>query len=92
MQHGFAIDRDEAKQIFGEDSVVRSSKELLFSEEVYRLIVQVDKGLKAIKHDGSNVVHGGVKVVGAVHESVTVLPPPSWRLKRAVGTENEEQD
>ena len=90
-EHIFAIDRDEAKQIFGEDSVVRSSKELLFSEEVYRLIVQVDKGLKAIKHDGNNVVHGGVKVVGAVHESVTVLPPPSWRLKRVAAPENEEQ-
>jgi len=91
-EHGFAIDRDEATGIFGEDSVVRSSKELSFSEEAYNLIVKVDKGLKAIKYDGSNVVHGGVKVVGAVHDSVTIVPPPPWRLKREVGPENEEFD
>lgn len=90
QDHGFAIDRDETREIFGEDSVVENSNELAFSEEVYRMISQVDKGLRGVEFDGGNVVHGGVAVVGALHDSVTVLP----RLVRRRSTSQapEEND
>ena len=89
QDHGFAIDRDETREIFGEDSVVQNSNELSFSEEIYRLISRVDKGLKGIEFDGSNVVHGGVTVVGALQDSVTVLPRSVRRRGRSQAPEEE---
>ena len=81
--HGFAIDRDEARAIFGEDSVVVSSNELSFGEEVYRLISKVDKGLEAINFNGSNTLYGGVKVVGSLNDDV-ILGPPTARQRGAI--------
>ena len=80
--HGFVIDIEEATAIFGEASVVTDSNELAFSEEVYDLISYVDKGLKSLEFDGSNVVHGGIKVVGSWTDSVIVLPPSVPRDRR----------
>ena len=89
--HGFAIDRDETRAIFGEDSVVSSSAELSFGEEVYRLISKVDKGLGAIQFDGSNIVYGGVKVVGSISGGVTLLPP-SLRQRGRVRVPEEDAE
>ena len=80
--HGFAIDREEAIGIFGEASIVINSNELSFSEEAYSLVSYVDKGLRALEFDGSNVVQGGIKVVGALDDCVIVLPPSVPRQRR----------
>ena len=80
--HGFAIDREEAIGIFGEASIVINSNELSFSEEAYSLVSDVDKGLRALEFDGSNVVQGGIKVVGALDDCVIVLPPSVPRQRR----------
>ena len=89
--HGFAIDRDEARAIFGGDSVVVSSNELSFGEEVYRLISKVDKGLEAINFNGSNTLYGGVKVVGSLHDGV-VLAPPSARQRGTMRAPDEDSE
>ena len=80
--HGFVIDREEAIGIFGEASIVINSNELSFSEEAYSLVSYVDKGLRALEFDGSNVVQGGIKVVGALDDCVIVLPPSVPRQRR----------
>ena len=80
--HGFVIDQHEVRDIFGEESVVTNSNELSFSEEVYDLVAYVDKGLRALEFDGSNVVQGGIKVVGSLPNCVTVLPPSVPRRRR----------
>ena len=89
--HGFAIDRDEARAIFGEDSVVVSSDELSFGEEVYRLISKVDNGLEEIDSDGSNALYGGVKVVGSLHDGVA-LGPPSARQRGTIRAPEEDSE
>jgi hypothetical protein len=89
--HGFVIDRDEATDIFGADSVVRSSNELAFSEEAYDLIASVDKGLRAIEPDGNNIGYGGVKVVGTVDDIVLLPPPVARKRKKSQDSEHDEQ-
>ena len=76
--HSFVIDRDEAKEIFG-DSVVVSSNELAFGEEAYRIISRIEGRLKAVTADDNNMVYGGVSMVGIPGDGVTLLPR---RLKR----------
>ena len=76
--HSFVIDRDEAKEIFG-DSVVVSSNELAFGEEAYRIISRIEGRLKAVTADHNNMVYGGVSMVGIPGDGVTLLPR---RLKR----------
>ena len=89
--HGFVIDRDEATDIFGADSVVRSSNELAFSEDAYDLIANVDKGLRVIEPDGDNIGYGGVKVIGTI-EDIVLLPPPAFRRrKRSLDSERDDQ-
>ena len=85
--HGFLIDRDEATDIFGADSVVRSSNELAFGEEAYDLIANVDKGLRAIEPDGDNIGYGGVKVVGTIDDMVLLPPPVTRRRKKSQDSE-----
>ena len=89
--HGFVIDRDEATDIFGAASVVRSSNELAFGEEAYDLIASVDKGLGAIEPDGNNIGYGGVKVVGTIDDIALLPPPASRRRKRSQDSEHDEQ-
>ena len=89
--HGFVIDRDEATDIFGADSVVRSSNELAFGEEAYDLIANVDKGLRAIEPDGDNIGYGGVKVVGTIDDIVLLPPPATRRRKKSQDSEHDEQ-
>ena len=89
--YGFVIDRDEATDIFGADSVVRSSNELAFSEEAYDLIASVDKGLRTIEPDGNNIGYGGVKVVGTVDDIVLLPPPVARRRKKSQDSEHDEQ-
>ena len=78
--HGFVIDSEEAIRIFGEASVVVSSNELSFSEEVYRLIRNVEIGLREA-HSYSDELGifdnaPGVKAIGALDDCVSVIP---WR-------------
>jgi len=89
--YGFVIDRDEATDIFGADSVVRSSNEVAFSEEAYDLIASVDKGLRAIEPDGNNIGYGGVKVVGTIDDIVLLPPPVARRRKKSQDSEHDEQ-
>ena len=89
--HGFVIDRDEATDIFGADSVVRSSNELAFGEEAYDLIANVDKGLRAIEPDGDNIGYGGVKVVGTIDDLVLLPPSITRRRKKSQDSEHDEQ-
>ena len=76
--HGFVIDSEEAIEIFGEASVVVSSNELSFSEEVYRLIRNVEIGLREA-HTYSDELGiwnnaPGIKAIGALDDSVSVIP------------------
>ena len=81
--HGFVIDSEEAIEIFGEASVVVSSNELSFSEEVYRVIRNVEIGLRgpdpyrnAISPSIDPWSHTArVKAVGALDNCVSVIPP-----------------
>ena len=77
------IDSEEAIEIFGEASVVVSSNELSFSEEVYRVIRNVEIGLRgpdpypnAISPSIDPWSHTArVKAVGALYNCVSVIPP-----------------
>ena len=74
------IDSEEAIEIFGEASVVVSSNELSFSEEVYRVIRNVEIGLKDANPDfiaqviDTSFYTSRVKTVGALDNCVSVVP------------------
>jgi hypothetical protein len=76
--HGFVIDSGEAIEILGEASVVVSSNELSFSEEVYRLTRTVEIGLREAYpySDELGVWNNApsVKAIGALDDCVSVIP------------------
>jgi membrane-bound ClpP family serine protease len=89
--HGFAIDRDETREIFGEASVVQNSNELSFSEETYRLISRVDKALQRIELGDGIVMQSGITAVGSFHDCVSVIPPTIIRRRIWPRTEGGDE-
>ena len=70
--HGFVIDSAEAIEIFGDSSVVTSSNELAFSEDVYRIISKVENQLKGTVDHEQGIMFTGIDVVGSVEDGVDV--------------------
>jgi len=88
--HGFVIDKEEAREIFGEERVVDSSNELSFGEEIYRLISRVDNGIRTVKDDDNNLLFEGLSVVGSIHDGVTIIPRPKEVHKAGTMDEGPE--
>ena len=88
--HGFVIDSEEAIEIFGEASVVVSSNELSFSEEVYRVIRNVEIRLidaspntdVISQYFGTPCSTSRLKAVGALVNCVSVVAPRRPTLLR----------
>ena len=68
-----------------------SSKELDFSEDIYRIISKVDEQLRGTVDHDQGIMFTGVHVVGSIEDGVEVrsMPIPSGSRKRTMERDPE---